>query len=356
MATNNESEFYASLFRGPMDNVLDVLSMLNLIDIGLIIEVDGEGRATVQTSKTSSNIPILLTNVEIVYPGNNNGAFTSSCAGCMGLIFAPRTIIPDIRDGKINATLPEYNISGIKVLPISNGRKLSVNHCFDADGSLHIYTEKYSFDCDFNSVAGMFLTVSKDNTVTLYRRNKDSGILDFKLSNEGITSKFTNTKATSIYAIDMLDTGVLSLSHLQPQKNDDPKSLNSVVIGDDGQLTLTAGTNDEGKPITTLSVGTDGSIGTEVKGEDATTTLSVDAKGAVTVEVKGGDTSTTVTVTIGTDGSVNIDAGGDVTLKSGGDMSLEASGDLSLKGANIKASSTGAGGTVNINNGNLEVS
>ena len=361
MATNNESEFYASLFRGPMDNVLDVLSMLNLIDIGLIIEVDGEGRATVQTSKTSSNIPILLTNVEIVYPGNNNGAFTSSCAGCMGLIFAPRTIIPDIRDGKINATLPEYNISGIKVLPISNGRKLSVNHCFDADGSLHIYTEKYSFDFDvggfdFNSVAGMFLTVSKDNTVTLYRRNKDSGILDFKLSNEGITSKFTNTKATSIYAIDMLDTGVLSLSHLQPQKNDDPKSLNSVVIGDDGQLTLTAGTNDEGKPITTLSVGTDGSIGTEVKGEDATTTLSVDAKGAVTVEVKGGDTSTTVTVTIGTDGSVNIDAGGDVTLKSGGDMSLEASGDLSLKGANIKASSTGAGGTVNINNGNLEVS
>lgn len=341
MATNNESEFYASLFRGPMDNVLDVLSMLNLIDIGLIIEVDGEGRATVQTSKTSSNIPILLTNVEIVYPGNNNGAFTSSCAGCMGLIFAPRTIIPDIRDGKINATLPEYNISGIKVLPISNGRKLSVNHCFDADGSLHIYTEKYSFDFDvngfdFNSVAGMFLTVSKDNTVTLYRRNKDSGILDFKLSNEGITSKFTNTKATSIYAIDMLDTGVLSFSHLQPQKGgDDPKSLNSVVIGDDGQLTLTAGTNDKGDPVTTLSV---------------------DAKGAATVKVKGKDTSTTITVTIGTDGSVSIDAGGDVTLKSGGDMSLEASGDLSLKGANIIANSTGAGGTVNINNGNLEVS
>lgn len=318
MASNNEFDFYASLFRGPMDNVLDTLSMLMLIDIGLIIEVDGEGRAVVQTSKATSNVPVLLTNVEIVYPGNNNGAFTSSCAGSMGLIFAPRTVMPNIHDGKINATLPEYNIHGIKVLPISNGRKLSVNHCFDADGSLHIHTEKYSFNFDvdgfdFNSVAGMFLTVTKDNTVTLYRRNVDSGILNFNISNNGITSKFTNTDASSTYSMNMLDDGTLTLEHQQPQADgSDPKSLNKITIMDNGSVTIASGT------------------------EDKTTTITIDTEGKITLSSKS---------------DVGIETEGKITVKAKGDLGIETEGNLSLKGANVTID-----GALNINNGNLEVS
>lgn len=318
MASNNESEFYASLFRGPMDNVLDTLSMLMLIDIGLILEVDGEGRATVQTSKTISNIPVLLTNVEVIYPGNNNGAFTVSCVGSMGLILAPRTVMADVREGKINATLPEYNISGIKILPISNGRKLSVNHCFDADGSLHIHTEKYSFDFDvdgfdFNSVAGMFLTVTKDNTVTLYRRNADSGILNFKIGNDGITSEFTNTKASSTYLMNMLDDGTLTFDHQQPQTDgSDPKSLNKITIKDDGSVTIASGTKDK------------------------TTTITIDTEGKITLSSKS---------------DVGIETEGEITVKAKGDLGIETEGDLSLKGSKVMID-----GALNVNNGNLEVS
>lgn len=304
MKNNADVNYFDSIFRSGVDSFMASMDMLSLIDIGIIEDVDVNGRATVLTSRTESGNTFRLTDVEVIFPGNRLGAFTVNGCGCTGLIFGPKTIVPNIRDAKINGDAPTYSKQGVKVLPVSNGRNLLVNAGFNADGTLFISTEGYQLcirpeEMSLVTDAGMFIDVDNQNNIELYRRNETSGILDYKITNDGIISEFTNSQATSIYKSELLDNGTYTLSHLQPQGQGDPKLLNQIAVTDDGKITLKASDK------VTISVGPNGDI-------------------KITTEGK---------LELSADGKLDIQSKDDITIKSGAGHSV------SINGNNLKVDS-----------------
>ena len=293
-----ETKFFETLFRTPADQFIDTLDMLLLVDVGIIVEVDVNGRATVSLSKVKDGTSILLQDIEVISFGNNNGGFTVNGAGCPCLIFAPRTTMPNLKEGKVDWGAPAFSKGGIKALPISNGRDLIVNACFSSDGTFNIITDTYSlsFNKDLISTtvqSGLSTQINNAGEISVYRRTENSGILRFSISDGGITFSFRNLQNTSLYEYSLLDDGSFDIVHKKP--GDSEKILNRITISEDGSVAISAPGN--------ISIG-------------------IDAEGKLT-----------------------ISTGSDVSLTTKGGINISSDGNVS-----VSASS------VNINGGNLEVS
>lgn len=326
MDNNSEVNFFDSLFRTPTDSVIDVLDMLSLIDIGIIQEVDANGRASVLTSKICNGTPYVLTDVEVLGIGNSFGAFTVNGGGCTCLLFAPRTNIPDVRNKDIDVTTPVFSSSGVKALPISNGRNLEVNAYFNAEGTLCVDAGKYQLTIASSYIGFdsgyMCIKINNENTVYVYRRTEQSGIFEFTLGDKGLVSEFTNSKGSSKYTYSLSDGGAISFVHAQPGGGGEEDTvLNQIDIEDDGSVTIS--TPDK----ITITISAEGVV-------------NLSTTGAVTIE------STDDELTL-KGKSVTIEGTeGEVTMRSASDA-------LTLEGTSVAINSTSE--SVNINDGNFEV-
>ena len=292
MATNEEVEFYKSLFYSPSETIIDTLDMLMMIDIGIILDIDANGRARVQTTKVSNGVPFILNDIEVLGLGNRNGAFTVDGGGCTCLLFAPRTNIPDVRNMEIDITTMAFSNTGIKALPVSNGRGLYVNAYFNAEGTFLISTDNYQLSFAESKVSytasGMCINVTPDNKIYLYRRNPQSGIFEMTLDDTGFVTEFTNVDGDSKYTLSLLEDGTTTIHHVQPgASGSEDKELNTLSIGKDG--TLSVSVTDK----LTITVGADGVISLSTEGDISISStkgkLSLSADGNVSIGSTSGD-------------------------------------------------------------------
>lgn len=297
---SNESSGEAwveSLFRTENDQFADNLSMLYIIDVGTIVSIDANNRATVNTSRMIGGSIAQLKDIEVIGLGNNNGAFMVDGNNCACLILAPRTCMPNVRNTKINLTANPYDKGGIKALPISNGASMAVRATFTSEGSLTIVTDGYMVCFEKERIActgvnGFTISLDDEGELYFYRKTEQSGELSYKIDDTGIIGSFTNSENTSIYDYSLLNTGVLTLTHKQPQAGQDPIILNQVSVNDDGSLSITA--SDKIK----ITIDADGNISLTTEG-----TLGITSKGNMSL------TSTEGNIAIeSTQGNVTIDS------------------------------------------------
>lgn len=291
MADNRDVEFFNSLFRSPINNVMDTLDRLMIIDIGIILEIDGKGRASIQTSKVIDAGPVIITNVEVIFPGNKAGAFTVDSVGSTCLLFAPRTVVHNVKAAEICPVLPSFSMSGIKALPISNGRGLNVEQTVESDGTISTVTDNYivSFMKDgisYESLQGMYFYIMPDNSLSLHRKNSSSGMVDLKINDDGITGSYSTIENDSKYIFNTNNDGVLSLTHVG---TDPDKKLNDISIQKDGTLNISSADN------IILTISPDGTISVQTKGnislESTGGTLSLSSKGDLSITSTEGNVS-----------------------------------------------------------------
>lgn len=303
---SEETRFFEMLFRTPTNQFTDTLNMFMLVDIGIIEEVDVNGRASISLSKVRNGSPVQLKDVEVIGIGNNNGSFTVDGSGCPCLLFAPRTTMPNVKNTEVDWSAPSYSKGGIKALPISNGRDLLVNACFSSDGTLNIITDNYTlgFTKDLISLTeqiGLSLQIDAEGDISLYRKTEQSGTLKFLMSDEGLQCVFKNSENTSSYTTQLTDGGEFIFSHIKPGTQEEV--LNELTISDNGEITITAPGNIQ------LNIGTDGNI------------------------------------SINTDGNVDVSSKGNISINTDGDADISVSGDAKLSASSF-----------NFNNGHLEIS
>lgn len=342
--SNAESEYFGSLFRSPIDTGISTLEMLTLIDIGIIQDIDVNGRASILTTKSVNGAPFILHDVEVLGIGNRFGAFTAAGAGNTCLLFIPKSNIPDVRDMGIDIASPPFSSSGAKALPISNGRELLVNAYFNSEGTFSISTDRYQLSFTETSLSynaqGLCISIDKDNKIYAYRRSEKSGIYELTLDDSGYEASFTNTDGDSKYTFSLQDSGELEITHTRPESSGEDKKLNSISIAKDGTLSITSSDK------LTLTISPEGAI-------------SIDTEGDVGIKTKGSMSLTsTKDFSLTSQGGVSISAHGKLEMKStDGVVDLSSSGTLTIKSTDdsVDIDSQGVGSAVNINGENLTI-
>lgn len=150
--------------------------------------------------------------------------------------------------------------------------------------------EKERIAC--TGINGFTISVDNKGELYFYRKTEQSGELSYKVDDTGITGSFTNSKNTSVYDYSLLDTGVLTLTHMKPQAGQDPLILNQVSIGDDGSLSITASDKIQ------IKIDVDGNITLATEG-----TLGITSKGNMALKSTEGDVAIEAT-----QGNVTIDS------------------------------------------------
>lgn len=322
------------------DKFQQMLGSFSIIDIGVIQSVY-EGRAHVVSYRHQADQVMEYDDVEVIYPGNIQGAFYSEPEGAMCLLICPRTIVDDLSTPGAATVNGTYSSRGMKAMPISNAQQSDVSVGFNGDGSFHIITEKYiltfdklyiqlvvnegafsavaNFDgsLEFTFASGLYrvyygpdgmkeqLYLDSDNKPVRYEKIQPDGTCTVyhagyeSLTDEqyGDMSSYNSWHWIETYTQD----GTKTVIH----NDENGDELNNVTISDDGSVDIVS-------TKATISIGADGSI-------------SITTEGDINIE---------------TDGATNIKSTGDINLESSGNTTIKSTGTTEIKGGQVKLAGT----------------
>lgn len=248
---------------------------------------------------------------------------------CSCLVLVPRTPTPDIDTQKIAFNSPLYDKRGMKALPITNCYNSQIRVSIDSSGSFHILSKDIydiTFQEDNFSYTDGTWVVSLGAAGKLYIRRQDtetaSGAYEYALDSSGFTESYTSVDEKLYWEKAVTDTGVaFTVSMGTPSDGsetdewDEPIKVrpnNYKLSFAEGACTL-AHTDTDGKELTTVTIGTDGSI-------------SISTPAGISL-------STDDALSITTSADVEVSADGDVTV-TGNNVSVTAKTKATINGPN----------------------
>lgn len=246
-----------SIFKNERQIFSSKLSSFTVLDIGTIVEVK-DGRALVNGSSFVGGQQTIYKDAEIIYPGNEGGAFTAESAGTPCLIFIPMSCMINTGDRKVQVDSSSYNTDGVKVMPISNAAASLVRTCFSAGGVYSVITKNYN------------VSFSED-TITLERKDAQASFgMDYK-GGLHVTKQGEN----STHYLDMVDGTTTSTWQSKDKDVQWVDTLNS-----DGSRTLVQNNpqNEGADPTCSITIDKDGNVSVNGK----TINLNGDDKRLVT--------------------------------------------------------------------------
>lgn len=273
MASN---DILNSAFKNDRELFRANLSSYTLIDIGTIVTVK-DGRALVHGSSFNGGQQTIYKDAEIIFPGNEGGAYTAEGAGTPCLIFIPLSCMPSISDRKVRLRSPAYDSDGVKVMPIGNAVGALVKTAFGAGGTYSIQGKNYT------------LTFT-ENTILLERTDAHASItMDYQ---GGIHVEKRGDQST--HYIDMVDGTTTSTWLSENKKVEWKDTLNS-----DGSRTFVQrDPSSEGSdPMFSLTIEADGTVTltgkvTKQLNIDGDTELNIDGDAVINadnIEMNGND-------------------------------------------------------------------
>lgn len=122
---------------------LTKLQSFVILDIGTIVEVKN-GRARVNSSSFIGGQQTIYEDAEVIFPGNEGGAYDVECAGTPCLIFIPMSCMPSITNRNVRLRTVSYSGAGVKVMPIGNAVNSIVKAHMGTGGVFSILSKNYS--------------------------------------------------------------------------------------------------------------------------------------------------------------------------------------------------------------------
>lgn len=358
---------YTDLFgRTQTTEITDQISMLTLIDVGRILNINEEGKADVQLMRYIGGMPIVLKDVEVLQIGAvGAGIYVEAGGPC--LLFAPRTSLTSILNGTLATIYHAYDERTLKALPIANGQSMAVRLECTGRG-LAIRTDEYALEAfrgnitlgdranicnasldgegQLNVKIGNInhLDGDPDGTLTTTRWDADGKIFYREVSTpDGTITIYRNMyeEPTDEEVQDLstyekwqwIETFMPDGTHDIIQFNSDGKKIYQDTISPDAthDTIWYDGDDNEVYHVTRNPDGTEDTVSTS----PFTTTVS-DSDGKEQVVINGtndGKLSITTedSVTVNAKGDVVIENEGDVSVTTKGNATVSADGDISLE-------------------------
>lgn len=232
-----------SMLQGQLKNdkqlFQETLSSFALIDIGTIVSVSN-GRALVHGSSFQGGKQVEYQDAEIIYPGNQVGAFMTDCAGTTCLIFLPCSCMPSTLNQKVRLSAPSYSRDGVKVLPIGNGVNAPVKVNIDALGSFSISTGKYSVMFKEDSIQmereDNKAAVSLDSLGGLHVIKQGDNSTLYVDADDGQTRTVWMSKDKDVQWVDTLNTDGSRSSVQRDPRDEESDPLFSLTITKEGEV------------------------------------------------------------------------------------------------------------------------
>lgn len=253
----DSTDILKSALKNEREIFLKNLSSFTVLDIGTIVSVEN-GRALVHGSSFVGGQQMIYDDAEIIYPGNEGGAYTAESAGTPCLIFIPMSCMPSISDRNIRIRAASYDTDGVKVMPIGNAAAALVKTCFNSGGIYSILSKNYS------------LSFSED-TINLERKDSHASV---SMDNNGGLHVIKRGENSTHY-VDMVDGSTTSKWQSKDQDVQWTDTLNS-----DGSRTLVQNNpqNEEADPTCSITIDKTGNVSVDGK----TINLNGDDKRLVT--------------------------------------------------------------------------
>ena len=273
----DSTDILKSALKNERELFLNNLSSFTILDIGTIVEVKN-GRALVHGSSFIGGQQTIYDDAEIIYPGNEGGAYVAESAGTPCLIFIPLSCMPSISNRNVQLRAASYDTDGVKVMPIGNAASALVKTWFNSGGIFSILSKIYSLAFDENSInlerrdSTASLSMDCRGGLHLIKQGEDSTHYI-----DDVDSSKTETwisKEKDVQWVDTLNSdGSRTFVQSDPNAEEGDDPLCSLTIAADGTVTLT------GKATEQLNV-----IG------DTVVTVDGDAKiNADNIELNGND-------------------------------------------------------------------
>ena len=282
----DSTDILKSTLKNERELFLNNLSSYTILDIGTIVEVK-DGRALVHGSSFIGGQQTIYDDAEIIFPGNDGGAYTAECAGTPCLIFIPLSCMPSISNRNIQLRASSYDTDGVKVMPIGNATRALVKTVFNAGGNYSILSKNYSLTFSEDAIslerkdAQMSISMDYQGGLHVVKRGENSTqYIDMV---DGSTTNIWQSKDKDVQWVDTLNSdGSRTLVQNDPQ-DEEADPLFSISIDKEGvaSITLAKGLTLETKDVLTLK-------GKSVAIESTDETVSITSKTDTTVTTGDG--------------------------------------------------------------------
>ena len=257
----DSTDILKTAFTNERELFLKNLSSITILDIGTIVSVEN-GRALVHGSSFIGGQQMVYDDAEIIYPGNESGAYTVESAGTPCLIFIPMSCMPSISDRNIRLRAASYDTDGVKVMPIGNAADAIVKTMFNAGGVYSILTKNYNFSF-------------AEDTINLERKDAQASVsMD---SNGGL--HVIKRGENSTHYVDMVDG---STTNVWQSKDKDVQWVDT--LNSDGSRTLVQNNpqDETADPLFSMTISKTGAIQINTAAD-----ISVSTKGDANVSADG---------------------------------------------------------------------
>lgn len=201
--------------KGEMDWLTERMASIGVVDIGRIIGFKNSTfRADVELYNIVGSQQQVLSDVELLVPGNDSNGIFSSPVGSSCLVLYPRAPLKSTRTEEVMYTRKKFDSSGVKCIPLSTLKRTPVRVGFDPMGNFSIANPTYAIQFDEH---GLQLTLGENNEIRI------------TCTSDSITLKNKNT--SSVYKND----GSASVSIVNPVTGE---SICSIDKGNDGAISI----------------------------------------------------------------------------------------------------------------------
>lgn len=168
----NNTGIFGDMGFSHIDALARNITALGLIDIGVIMAYrPSDGTADVNLYSTIMGVQRTITNVEVIFFGNNANGFKSAVAGSPCLIVYPCSVVPSIKNKEIDASKRAYDKTGAKCIPLSVVTNTPLQVGFNSKGDLTIGSDNYTV-----SITERGITYSNADNSLQYDLSGSTGI------------------------------------------------------------------------------------------------------------------------------------------------------------------------------------
>lgn len=330
--------FFGDLGYSKLDEFLTYLSATGIIDVGRIRAFrPSDGTADVALYSGLNGARRIVSNVEVVYIGNNANGITGTIVGSPCLVFIPRSVVVSLKNGLVDTSKKEFNVVGAKCLPLSTAADIALHVGFNPTGDFVLQSDKFVL-----TISDTDITYTNRENTLQYNLNYEKGFVN----NEGGGKIHTETKEDGNVWVYYENTEgkVAYCMHYAPD--------GTYTISRNAYTAWDEAAKDDHSQFTDYmwieTFGADGSYTKVLKDADSnvlnTTTRNADSSQQIVQTASNGDVLNNITIS--SDGNITISqtkAQNTITLKQDGTLSIATHSDITVNATGNATLMAGSG-------------
>lgn len=237
----NSTDILNNSLKNEREMFLSKLQSFVILDIGTIVEVKN-GRAKVNSSSFVGGQQTIYDDAEVIFPGNESGAYDVECAGTPCLIFIPMSCMPNIINRNVRLRSASYSGAGVKVMPIGNAVNAIVKSRIGAGGVLSVLSKNYNISFNEDSInlerGDVAASVSMDETGGLHVIKQGQASTHYVDMVDGSTTSTWQSADKDVQWVDTLNSDGSRTFVQNDPRDEDADPLFSLTITKTGQVQI----------------------------------------------------------------------------------------------------------------------